>query len=268
MVTIKMNLSRRMIGLLIGVVMGFLYSLISSTINLVFIHDVPLFIDSDSIIAQIVWGTIAGGLMGFIVNFPESGFLGVLVASLLGSITIFIESVIRATNNFGSFGLILVALFYLIPSLAAYFIPLNALFRWATNRLLQDAHQPWWKWRSLQVYLVIIGISVIVGSLPLYSPEAHSALRAMNEMIREVQTVGPENAPWSFKTVAGIVYQADDQYRLEWTDNLQRFPFSFASQDNTGGQTFQVVFAYFESGETIACLFKNDATLNLCTSVR
>jgi hypothetical protein len=260
--------SRRMLGLWVGAGLGFLYSLIAATINLIFIHDVPLYISPELILNQIFWATVAAGLMGFIVNWPEAGFLGVLAASFLGGITIFLETLLRAVQAYGSFGLVLVTFVYMILPMAALFIPLTALLRWAGGYFLQIADQPWWVWRSLRVYLFLIAIAVILGSMPLYSSEARSSLRKMDAMIKHVQDFGPDDASWAFRTVAETVSQADDNYSLEWTDDLRRFPYSLVEEGSYSSATLQVVLAYFDSGETIACLFGSDATLNLCAQAK
>jgi hypothetical protein len=156
----------------------------------------------------------------------------------------------------------------LILPMTVLFIPLTALLRWSAGYFLQIVDRPWWIWRSLRLYLVLITSAVIVGSMPLYSTEARISLRKMDELIKQVQTSNPENAPWEFQTVAGTIRQADRKYGLEWTDDLRRFPYSLTGEDKFSSVTLQVVFAYFDSGETIACLFRDDASLYLCTQTK
>ncbi len=260
--------SRRMLGLCVGAGMGFLYSLIAATINLISIRDIPIYSSPVLIMNQVFWATLAGGVMGFIVNWPEAGFLGVLVASLLGAVTIFLGTLLKATQTYGAYGMVLVGFAYVILPMTVLFVPMTALLRWAAGYFLQIADRPWWVWRSLRLYLVLIAIVVITGSLALYPSEARASLRKMDELIKQVQASGPNDAPWAFQTVAETISRADDKYSLEWTDDLGRFPYSLAGEDNNSGTTLQVVFAYFDSGETIACLFKNETTLNLCVQTK
>jgi len=259
--------SRRILGFKIGLGLGFLYSLISATINLLLIHDVPLYSNSAHILNQVFWATLVAGIMGLIVNWSETGFPGLLVASLLGAITIFIETLLRAAHDFGAFGLVLVSFAYMILPMAVLFIPLNALLRWAAGYFLQIANQPWWSWRSLRVRMILIIIAVVVGSMPLYSSEARDSLHKMDEIIRLVRVSGPEESPWAFKPVVEIVGQAEGNYSLEWTDDIRRFPFSLIGEENRGS-TQQIVFAYFDSGKQIACLFGREVTLTLCVQVK
>jgi hypothetical protein len=260
--------SRRTIGLIVGAAMGLVYGLVSTYINLVFIRGIPLYNDALSNLNQIFWSILAGAIMGFVVNWPEAAFLGVLVASLLGSVTIFIGTLIKSLQAQGSYGLLLVTFFYFILPLTALFVPLTALVRWVAGYIHQAADKKWWNWHYLRIYIGLFLLTVIVGSFAMYSSEAQAHLRTMNAQIIKVQSSHFENIPWAFEEISSIVANASSDYALEWTDDLDRFPYSLQGEDDSSGLALQAVFAYFSSGETVVCLFTGDSTIYLCAPGR
>lgn len=248
--------------------MGFLYSLIATNVNLIFIRDLPLYNNFWINVNEIFWATLAGGLMGFIVNWPEAPYLGVFLASLLGGLTIVIGTLINALQVRGSFGLVIITFFYIVFPLIALFVPLTALLRWVAGYLLKMTDRTWWKWHSLRLYLALFASVLIVGGFTLYSKEARTLLKAMNTQIINVQTSGTEGVPYVFQTVSEVVAKASPEYTLEWTDDLKRFPFSLQGDENNAGTFLQMVLVYFKSGEEIACLYKNNAVMYLCAQVQ
>jgi hypothetical protein len=248
--------------------MGFLYALIATNINLIFIRDLPLYNNLWVNITEIFWTTLAGALMGFIVNWPEASYLGIFVASLLGGFTIVIGTIIKALQVSGAFGLVLVTFFYIIFPLIALFVPLTALLRWVAGYILKTTDRTWWKWHSLRLYLALFASVVLVGSFAMYSKEAVAVLQAMNNQIIKIQTSGTEKVPYVFQTVSDVVAHASTEYSLEWTDDLKRFPFTMQGDGNNAGTFLQMVFVYFKSGEEIVCLYKNNAILYLCTQMQ
>jgi len=86
----------------------------------------------------------------------------------------------------------------------------------------------------------------------------------MDELIQRVRDSGTDDTPRAFQMVAETISHAGDKYSLEWTDDLRRFPYSFVGEGNSSSESLQVVLAYFDSGETIACFFKSNGSVNLC----
>jgi hypothetical protein len=258
--------NQRMIGLVLGAGMGFIYSIVSISINPLFIRDLPLYANLKVSLSQVFWSTLAGGLVGFIVNLTESGFSGVVIASLLGSLAIFVGTLVKASQSYGAYGLVLVVFIYTILPLTVFFMPLSLLFRWAAGYFNRNPERKWWQWQTLRVYLLLIALAVMIGSFPLYSTEAQKALHNMNKYIQWTQYPSGEKVPYAFATVEGVVRNADRQYNLEWTDDLSRFPTPLASESGAASVSLQMVIAHFGNGQIVACLFNEDASLYLCSS--
>jgi hypothetical protein len=260
--------SRRMLGLWIGGLMGFLYTWVAATINPIVIRDLPLVSNLSVAIGHIILATLAGALMGFIVNWTMDSLPGILVTSLLGAVAFFATTLMNAAQAGGASATLIVLFGYTILPMSVLFLPLTALLRWATGYLLRPDSGRWWHWRSLRVILGLFALAIAVGVLPLYSKEARQSLHTMNDTITLVQTSGPGSGPYGFRSVADAVSRASRTWSLEWTDDLHRFPNASTGEDSTITVSTDVVFAYFDSGETIACLIQKNTLIFICSQLR
>jgi hypothetical protein len=129
------------------------------------------------------------------------------------------------------------------------------------RRSFEEA-DPRLRWRAV-VTLLLLG--TLVGGASLYSREEKKVLTAMHENIRTVQGTAKDETSAVFQPVADIIHQADRNYALELTSDLDRFPISVEMEDPLMAPRVEIVFAYFDSGETIACLFRlRDAAPQIC----
>jgi len=80
--------------------------------------------------------------MGFFVNWSENGFLGVMLASFLGVVTIFSGTLLNAAQSYGAYGIVIVGLAYLILPTTVLFLPLTGLLRWPAGYFQQIADKP------------------------------------------------------------------------------------------------------------------------------
>lgn len=268
MINAQNLVGKRILGLLFGAGVGFIYSLVSATINHIFIRDIPLYLDASTVFNQVILTTLAGAAMGYVVNWPEQGVIGVAVASLLGTLAMILTSVVNALAGGGMVAIVLLAYVYIGLPIAVLFIPLTGLFRWAASSFQNNIRARGWGARSLKIPLVLVSIAIIVGSFSLYSAEARNTLYKMNGYIQEAQTTGNEKIPTAFRQVAQIARQGGQEYTLEWSDDLGRFPMLLADDAGYSSVAYQVVLAHFKSGETIACLFDKDASLFFCMQAR
>ncbi|MDO9349236.1 MAG: hypothetical protein Q7T47_08105, partial [Anaerolineales bacterium] len=121
-----------------------------------------------------------------------------------------------------------------------------------------------------------VSLAIIVGSFSLYSAEARNTHHKMNGYVQEAQTSGNEKIPTAFRQVAQIARQDGQEYTLEWSDDLRRFPmvitdeagYTIFAYQGYSNIAYQMVLAHFKSGETIACLFDKNALLYLCAQAR
>lgn len=268
MINAQNMVGKRILGLLFGAGVGFIYSLVSATINHIYIRDIPLYLDASAVFNHVILTTLAGAAMGYVVNWPEQGVIGVAVASLLGTLAMIITSVANALAGGGQVAVVLLAYVYIGMPIAVMFIPLSGLFRWAAGSFQNKIRSRGWGARSLKIPMALVLLAILVGSFSLYSAEARKTLYKMNGYIQEAQVSGNEKIPAAFQQVAQIARQGGQDYTLEWSDDLGRFPMLLADDAGYRGFTYQVVLAHFKSGETIACLFDTDALLFFCMQAR
>ncbi|MBA4379657.1 MAG: hypothetical protein C0393_03045 [Anaerolinea sp.] len=268
MINAQNLVGKRILGLLFGAGVGFIYSLVSATINHIFIRDIPLYLDASAVFNQVILTTLAGAAMGYVVNWPEQGVIGVAVASLLGTLAMIITSVVNALAGGGTVGVVLLTYVYISMPIAVMFIPLTGLFRWAAGSFQSNIRSRGWGARSMKIPMALILLAIVVSSFSLYSAEARKTLYKMNGYIQEAQVSGNEKIPAAFRQVAQIARQGGQEYTLEWSDDLGRFPMLLADDAGYSSFTYQVVLAHFKSGETIACLFDKDALLYFCMQAR
>ncbi|MBU2610051.1 MAG: hypothetical protein KJ606_03760 [Chloroflexi bacterium] len=259
---------KRILGLLFGAGVGFIYSLVSATINHIYIRDIPLYLDASAVFNHVRLTTLAGAAMGYVVNWPEQGVIGVAVASLLGTLAMIITSVVNALAGGGQVAVVLLTYVYIGMPIAVMFIPLSGLFRWAAGSFQNNIRSHGWGARSLKIPMALVLLAILVGSFSLYSAEARKTLYKMNGYIQEAQVSGNEKIPAAFHQVAQIARQGGQDYTLEWSDDLGRFPMLLADDAGYSSFAYQVVLAHFKSGETIACLFDTDALLYFCMQAR
>jgi hypothetical protein len=267
-------LNQRSMGAVLGGVMGFIYSLLSQTVNYFVIPDLPLYSDGN-IIYRILFGTLIGAFLGFLVNAFANGVTGVVIGSLLGTAAVVFGGLSKAANtSTEATALVALTLLYTFIPITVLFFPLTALLRWAAGYYHHEGVVTiggmFTRWRNMRVILGLIALSAVFGSFVIIPEEGRMMLAKMDEYINSVQASGVENVPTAFHQVADVVHSASSTYTLEWTDDLSKYPYSLGSEESPSqvNALLNVVFARFESGEKIACVFRMSGALYTCSVVK
>ena len=120
---------------------------------------------------------------------------------------------------------------------------------------------------ELGLLLIITIMASILGSSSLYAGESRQVLERMNSLIIQAQKTGIDKVPAEFEPVVAAIQNSSPVYKLKWTDNVKEFPAENFFEDSYAGFRMQVVLAYLDSGETIACLFRvMDAGVYWCVA--
>jgi len=146
-------------------------------------------------------------------------------------------------------------------------MPFIGLLRWTAGRW-QHVYGPAWKhWQNWGLLAIITIMTGILGSSSLYTGESRQMLERMNSLIIQSQKAGNDKVPAEFEPVVATIQSASSAYELKWTDNVKEFPAEIFFEDSYASFRMQVVFAYFDSGEIIACLFRvMDAGVYWCVA--
>jgi hypothetical protein len=267
------KLDRRSMGAVLGAILGFSYSLVAQTINYFVVPDISLYSDGN-ILFRIIFSTMAGGFLGFVVNAFSNGAVGVLVGSLVGMAAIIVGGLSRATSTSSeATALVAFTLLYTFIPMTVLFMPLTALLRWATgyysNEGVSTFSGIFSRWRYLRVVLGLVTVAVLFGSFVMIPDEGRTMLKNMDNYIHQAQISGVEKVPTAFQSVAEVVKTASSKYTLEWTDDLSKYPSSLGSEDAPAQVTslYNLVIARFESGEKIICIFRLDGGLYICLAI-
>lgn len=267
------NLNRRSMGILLGSVLGFTYSFVTQTVNYFVVPDLPLYSDGN-LFFRILFGTLTGAFLGFLVNAFENGLVGTVVGSLLGTLAVVFVGLSRASSSSETIALVALTLVYTFIPITVLFLPLTALLRWAAGYYHHEGVVTiggmFSRWRNMRVILGLIALAILFGSFVIIPKEGRMLLAKMDEYVRSAQATGAENVPTLFRPLAEVAQRASSSYSLEWTDDLTKYPFSLGSEDSPTqvSERLNVVFVRFESGEEIACVFRLTGTLYTCTEVK
>ncbi len=258
---------RRTIGALTGAWVGLIYTLFNFGINQLVIRDLPIYFDTEDFLWSLAGYSLVGAILGLVVNVPHQAMTAVVLTSLAAGIAIFAGAILRAVGSGDAIAFVLLLMFYSFMPLMVLIMPFIGLLRWTAGRL-QHVHGSAWKhWRNWGLLAIITILAGGLGSSSLYTGESRQMLDRMNSLIVQSKLTGNEKIPAEFEPVVATIQKASPEYELKWTDNVKEFPAVIFFEDSYATFRMQVVFAYFDSGETIACLFRVfDAGVYWCVS--
>lgn len=258
---------RRLIGALIGAWVGLIYTLINFGVNQVFNRDLPIYFDVNDFFRSFLIYTFIGAVLGLVVNIPHQALPAVVFTSLAAGIAIFTGAIMRAVGNGDAIAFVFLLMFYSFMPMMVLIMPFIGSLRWTAGRL-QHVYGPAWKsWRNWGLLALFTVLASILGSSSLYTGESRQMVERMNSLIIQAQKTGNDKIPAEFEPVVATIQNASPEYKLKWTDNVKDFPVEIFFEDSYASFRMQVVFAYFDSGEMIACLFRvMDAGVYWCVS--
>lgn len=258
---------RRLMGALTGAWVGLIYTLFNFGINQVFIRDLPIYFDNGDFFWSLLGYSVIGAVLGLVVNIPHEALPAVVFTSLGAGIAVFAGAVMQALGSGDAIAFVLLLLFYSFMPLMVLIMPFIGMLRWTAGRL-QHVHGPAWRhWRNWGVLALITFLAGFLGSSSLYTGESRQMLERMNGLILQSQKTGYDKVPIEFEPVVAAIQNASPGYKLKWTDNVKQFPAEIFFEDSYASFRMQVVFAYFDSGEIIACLFRvMDAGVYWCVA--
>lgn len=262
------HLQRILTGLSIGFAAGALYGLVSAHINHILYPGFQLDYQLGKAFLTILEAGLIVGLLGAISSATSSSYQGVLAASALGALGVVAAGIIGGSEQDVIANLLLMVYGFL--PLAALFLPLSALLRWAANGLIDSSESSFWDWRRLKGLVILLALTLLVGSFSAYPREAQVSLARMQRYIENAQQPdGQESIPYLFSNVVPIVKNASPYYTLEWSDDISDFPLGNGREGLAAlPMAYNMVTARFASGEIVACLFSPDGAVQLCAPLQ
>lgn len=259
---------RRLFGTGFGLLIGFIFGLGSQGINHLWLPGVPLYHPPFGLVGNVLLTAAFGAVVGLTTAWPKEGPWGVFWGSLLGTVVLFVVSLVGGADQEEGFVIQVISLtIILLPLAGACAIPL-VIFRWILSREMhRRLDYPVWSWqRAVLPALVLVGTG-LSGLYFAYPALGRTVTAQMYELIVDGQEASSEDAlpePLRSRQVIGFFNNSRGRFELAWEsdpDNHYRIARRF-----TNPYTPSTVVAHFENGWILACVYSNTVELPSCKS--
>ncbi len=174
------NSQRRRTGLVIGLALGFGYSLTANLINRLALPGIPLYTPPPGLIGLIMVTGLMFGLLGLIAAWPDESLPGILLSGLIGSIISSIWILLNESNKFAAVTLLVVIF---MPRMFFY-MPFGGLVRWLIHKIDQPTPRPVAPVRKLIPVFLAFLFMVFAGSFAMFPEETRGSLIRMDAFLR------------------------------------------------------------------------------------
>ncbi len=251
---------RRKHGLYLGLMVGFVFGLVSQGINYAALGGIEYYQPPFGALGNLaLWLAIGGGL-GLVAAWSDSSIKGVILGSLTAGLLIVIS--VLLSSNLSRLTLTLIGLSAVYLPFAAMAGPLLGLLRVAVNqqRDWYELHPLAWKRARLPLALLLLAGGL--GGLWLYPANGRQELAEADRLIRAGLQGAALPAPLQDELVGPFAQKAGPRYTLELVyQNLNRFQIPYNTRTNMEPA---VVIARFSSGWALACLYVSPSEPPFC----
>jgi hypothetical protein len=256
--------ARRILGTVVGSLMGLAYALVAQNINGMLLPGVPLYEPPPGKINSILLTILIGGLMGLVAAWPEDALPGILLSAVVGiAATSLLNIYLTEQGALQITGALIVFLLTFLPR-AAVFIPLAALIRWVIrewSRELEDANFSMSR-MALSLLLVVL-VAGATGALSLYSRQGRQVIVKTYSLIQEgKQSSSPEGLPEELKPVDGFLQNSSAAYTLLLSTDPDQLPITRPKA--AYGETEYAVIVRYKNGFRFGCVFTPPAWVAIC----
>jgi hypothetical protein len=167
-------------GLLYGALLGTIYALVSQTIDLWLMTDVPLAVNWNQVIIFTITTALSGAALGLVSAAPHETWRGVLA----GAVAIALWGLLRATLLTGS--MVTVLLLPTLLPLVVLGLPISGLMRWAVNWHTDNTQHRGFNWLRSQGVLLsgVVAVAAFAGSWSQMQPYAQDAVRQVDRILQ------------------------------------------------------------------------------------
>ncbi|MBI5964801.1 MAG: hypothetical protein HY863_15080 [Chloroflexi bacterium] len=258
--------NRRIYGIVIGLVFGLPFAIISEFINSWMLPGIPLFELPMGRVTTVVLTILFMIVLGLIIAWEEESFWGVLGGSmfivLLSSVQAYINSgVSEGVTSFFLF------LFTFLPRLVIY-LPLAFFFRWVLGNFDRAASiSSGRKGSPFLALTVLVALAVIGGRFSILAPEARQALQDGNALVLEgISAVeNGTDLPNPLIDVDGFSTHAKGSYTLEWSSDVDQLPVTRPM--SAFGTTESLIIFHFENKYLFGCAYTPPSRVPKCINI-
>lgn len=244
---------RGMLGAWLGLVMGAVYGLVSTTINAVIMPGLPVRVEAGEVVLSMLVGAIGLALTGFVTAYPHSSLRGILLGALAAAFLLVARAFLGLEGGFYErFGLSYILLIFFLP-LAAMLLAITIVLRVGVN-WLENALREQGRSRLLGMVRVWGGavlLAAIVGSFAQMTAAEQEAVRRVHAMIQQ-GLARSEPLPGALESIEEFRSRAAPDYTLDATTMVE-------------GEEFIIVTARFSNGLVVECLAGRSLGEFLCS---
>jgi hypothetical protein len=244
---------RRTAGLVLGIVLGFGYSLSANLVNRLVLPDIPLYVPPPGPIGLFFLTPLMLGLLGLIAAWGDEGLPSVLISGLAGSFLSSVWIMLFETADRGSTFALLVLLF--LPRMFFY-LPFGGLIRWLIARIDRPSPTPVAPVRRLLPVVLSFVLMLFLGSFEMYPKETRASLVRMNELIltgMQAQATNRSELPKPLQPVNGFIQRANGNYRFTIGADPDVLPVQRPIVEY--GKPEPLIIVRFENGFRFGCVF-------------
>jgi hypothetical protein len=254
---IQRHAYRRKTGLIMGAVIGLAYGAVSQGVNHVLLPGMALYQPPFGMAGNMFLAVLLGAIFGAASAWPEAGFKGVFLSSLLGAVAISIPTLLTGNMNPELWPMKSVAVLLIFVPTGAVLAPFLIFFRWLVVYETEASFGPP-TWQRTALGLGIILAAGGLGLFGMYPEQGRQVLPRMQALIQAgVQSGGGESLPAPLRP-EGVLYfqsQAQGAYSLEWdSDPTNRFAIP---RPATSPFDQSIAIAHFENGYLLVCMYPN-----------
>jgi hypothetical protein len=258
------TLGRRLLGAILGGLMGLTYALISLVINRITMHGISLYSAPPGLTGQILLTFLLGLAIGIIACWPESGVLGVFLGGLVSAVLMLVATYFNVLGTNESIGVISIMTLYIFLPMIVMALPIPLLIRWCSASLVPvDPNEPINLRKGVMPIIFTIALTVVVGSLSFYTSHARQSLREMDALVKNGQeAASTADLPDPLQSLEGFLSNAQDSYTLEWSEGADKFKGQRLMTESDSDQG--TVTVRFKNGFSFVCLFIPQARQPAC----
>ena len=257
--------NRRIAGIIFGVWLSLIYSVVSHQINHIYMPGIPLQNPNENLATYYFLAVLVGVVFGLGSTWPENRWAGIFLGSALGGLMEFID--LWGNTIFSTAARTIGSLFFTVLTflpVVVLLLPLSIIIRFSVDSLGNRQEK---RFSIRRIGLPLLGTvsAIILGSFALYPAEARNAFYSTQELISTGQKSSSQSTlPFSLKSVEGFMEQGKGSYFMEYSDDISQL---------TGGvpatasalRSF-LIMVHFDNGFSLACVYTGTSNSSTCSN--
>jgi hypothetical protein len=246
---------RRKDGLLLGLLSGLAFGLVSNGINALMVPGVTFFQPPFGLAGNTVMWTVIGGVLGITTAWAGGSIFGILVGSLIAGLMLQTSAFLGGNLRSNVLAKLVGLIGFYLP-FAALAVPLLALIRVAANDQREWYDRPLLSWQRLRMPLILVLVFGGIGALWLSPPDGLAEIGHFNRMLRgalPAPTPAALPQPLQDPLVGDFLEKATPDYTVQFDrQNLDLYMIPYSPHGDYGPAA---VVARFSNYWTLVCLY-------------